>query len=128
MGSGMKERQRKDYYGIIGVSRRAGADQIRAAYRAKARTCHPDVCDDPSAACAFAELAEAYGVLSDAERRRDYDAALGSEFLPEPVQRILDDALRRLPEDPLPFLMKTLQIIGISIAAILLVLAILYIL
>lgn len=124
----MKERQRKDYYSIIGVSRRASTDQVRATYRAKARTCHPDVCGDPGAAEAFAELVEAYDVLSHAERRREYDSTLGSEFLPEPVQRIVDDVLLRLSADPLPFLMRMLTIIGISIAVILLVLAILYIL
>ena len=65
-----------DYYKIIGVGREATVAQIRAAYRAKARASHPDVCRDPNAARAFTQLVEAYGVLSDAGKRRAYDASL----------------------------------------------------
>jgi DnaJ-class molecular chaperone len=65
--------QDKDYYEVLGVSRDATADQIRRAYRRLARTYHPDVNQSSDAATRFAEMQEAYEVLSDAEKRRAYD-------------------------------------------------------
>ncbi len=63
----------KDYYAILGVPRDAAPEQIRKAYRRKARELHPDVNDAPDAQERFAELGEAYEVLSDAEKRAQYD-------------------------------------------------------
>ena len=125
-----------DYYRIIGVGREATVAQIRAAYRAKARKCHPDVSRDPNAARVFTELVEAYDVLSDVEKREDYDAFLDRDQTPPGTQvrfhsrlrPIIDSVARRLPEDPLPFLMQALQVIGLSLAAVILLLAALYVL
>lgn len=63
----------RDYYDILGVSRNASEDEIRTAYRKLARQHHPDVNKSPDASKRFAEITEAYDVLSDAEKRRQYD-------------------------------------------------------
>jgi molecular chaperone DnaJ len=64
----------RDYYQVLGVSRDASETEIKKAFRALARELHPDVTGhDPEAEARFKEAAEAYEVLSDAERRRTYD-------------------------------------------------------
>ncbi len=63
----------KDYYELLGVERGASADAIRKAYRGLAREYHPDVSKSADASTRFAEVQEAYDVLSDAEKRKAYD-------------------------------------------------------
>jgi molecular chaperone DnaJ len=64
-----------DYYEVLGVSRDADAATVKKAFRRLARELHPDVnAHDPDAEAKFKEAAEAYEVLSDDERRRQYDA------------------------------------------------------
>ncbi len=63
----------KDYYAVLGVERGASADAIRKAYRGLAREYHPDVNKSADASTRFAEVQEAYDVLSDAEKRKAYD-------------------------------------------------------
>ena len=65
--------QDRDYYETLGVGRNATADEIRRAYRRLARQYHPDVNQSSDAADRFAEMQEAYEVLSDAEKRKAYD-------------------------------------------------------
>jgi molecular chaperone DnaJ len=65
----------RDYYEVLGVSRDAGEGEVKKAFRRLARELHPDVNDhDPEAEEKFKAAAEAYEVLSDAEKRRTYDA------------------------------------------------------
>jgi len=65
--------QKRDFYEVLGLSREASQRDIRAAYRRLGRQLHPDVCDDPNAAERFKAVSEAYAVLSDEEKRRQYD-------------------------------------------------------
>ncbi len=70
-----------DYYQEIGVSKNADADQIKQAFRAKARKLHPDVSDDPEAGTKFSKLNEAYEVLSDPEKKAKYDRLGHQQFV-----------------------------------------------
>lgn len=64
---------KRDYYDVLGVDRTATRDQIKHAYRQLALKYHPDKNKDPGAAAKFRELAEAYAVLSDDAKRKEYD-------------------------------------------------------
>ncbi len=64
----------KDYYQILGVSEDASAAAVKKAYRKLAKQYHPDANpDDPGAGERFKEVSEAYSVLSDPEKRKQYD-------------------------------------------------------
>lgn len=62
-----------DYYALLEVSRDAGPDEIKKAYRKLARELHPDVNPDPQAQEKFKIVTAAYEVLSDPEKRQMYD-------------------------------------------------------
>lgn len=64
----------KDYYQVLGVTDKASADEIKKAYRKLAKQHHPDANrDNPLAAERFKEIGEAYAVLADADKRKQYD-------------------------------------------------------
>ena len=63
----------RDYYEILGINRNASDDEIKAAFRKLARQYHPDVSKEPDTEEKFKEINEAYGVLSDADKRARYD-------------------------------------------------------
>jgi len=65
---------KRDYYEILGVSRNATKEEIKNAYRKLALKYHPDRNKSPEAEERFKEISEAYAVLSDEEKRRQYDA------------------------------------------------------
>ena len=64
----------KDYYEVLGVQKGASKEQIKDAYRNLALQFHPDRNKAPEAEARFKEISEAYAVLSDDEKRRQYDA------------------------------------------------------
>lgn len=63
----------QDLYEILGVDKTATEDEVKKAFRKKARTLHPDVNKDPDAEERFKELNEAYDVLSDSQKKSLYD-------------------------------------------------------
>jgi curved DNA-binding protein len=64
----------KDYYATLGLAPAATPDEIKRAYRKLARKYHPDVSREAEAEARFKEVAEAYEVLKDADKRAAYDA------------------------------------------------------
>lgn len=68
----------KNYYDVLGVSKNATEAEIKSAFRKLAKQYHPDVNKTPEAEAKFKEIGEAYSVLSDPDKRRQYDQ-LGHE-------------------------------------------------
>jgi len=64
---------KRDYYDVLGISRTATPDDVKKAFRSKARQYHPDVNKEPGAEAQFKEISEAYEVLIDDDKRAAYD-------------------------------------------------------
>ena len=63
-----------DHYAVLGLTSKCSEADIKKAYRAKARSCHPDKNpDDPNAAKKFMKIKEAYDFLSNNAKRAEYD-------------------------------------------------------
>jgi curved DNA-binding protein len=85
----------KDYYAALGLDKSAAADQIKKAYRKQAMKYHPDKNpDDKEAEERFKEITEAYAVLSDPQKKQQYDqfgdAAFHQNFSQEDILRNAD--------------------------------------
>ncbi len=64
---------KRDYYEVLGLSKGASKDEIKKAYRRLAKKYHPDVSKEENAIEKFKEVQEAYEVLSDDQKRAQYD-------------------------------------------------------
>lgn len=96
----------KSYYAILGISSMATADEIKAAYRRLAKAYHPDCYQGGSHA--FRQIQEAYQVLGDAERRRQYERQIhkapvpkDSTSYPDP-EPLIPETRSRQPEEIAP--------------------------
>lgn len=97
----------KDYYGILGVPRTAGAEAIHRAFRSMAKRFHPDQAGAGETRH-FQDIQEAYATLSDVERRAAYNRTLqppeplaGLRAEPCPPRRAEPMTARRQPPEPL---------------------------
>ncbi|MDE1874036.1 MAG: DnaJ domain-containing protein [Candidatus Micrarchaeota archaeon] len=70
----------RDFYDILGVPKNANPDEIKRAYRVLALKLHPDRNKDPKASEQFKEVNEAYAVLSDPQKRQQYDMLGSTQF------------------------------------------------
>lgn len=79
-----------DYYEVLGIAESASAEEVTKAYRKLARKYHPDVSKQPNAEQKFKEISEAYEVLKDEVKRKEYDelrrfgGRSGEDFQPPP--------------------------------------------
>ena len=65
--------EKRDYYEVLGIEKTASKDEIKDVYRKLAMKYHPDRNKSPEAEEKFKEISEAYAVLSDDNKRRQYD-------------------------------------------------------
>jgi molecular chaperone DnaJ len=83
--------EKRDYYEVLGVSKDSSEDAVKKAYRKLAMKYHPDRNKEPDAEEKFKEISEAYGVLSDDEKRQKYDqfghAGIDSSYTQEDIFR-----------------------------------------
>ena len=76
----------KDYYVMLGVLRSASQEEIRKAYQKKAREHHPDRNPTRNTIQQFQEIKEAYEVLYNADKRREYDQSWSVSLLSNPQE------------------------------------------
>jgi molecular chaperone DnaJ len=85
---------KRDYYDVLGVSRNANKEEIKNEYRKLALKYHPDRNKSPDAEDRFKEISEAYAILSDDEKRAQYDrfghAGIDSRYSAEDIFRSVD--------------------------------------
>ncbi len=87
--------EKKDYYEILGVKRDASQDDLKKAFRQLARKYHPDLNKgSKEAEEKFKEINEAYQVLSDPQKKAEYDQVGHAAFRPGRYFRIQDPQLR----------------------------------
>ena len=87
--------EKKDYYETLGVKRDASPDDLKKAFRHLARKYHPDLNKgSKEAEEKFKEINEAYQVLSDPQKKAEYDQVGHAAFKPGDTARLQDPQLR----------------------------------
>lgn len=85
---------KKDYYNVLGIPKTASKEEIKTAYKKLAKKYHPDISKDTSTEEKFKEVSEAYAVLSDDQKRAQYDqfghAGFDQQFSQEDIFRNFD--------------------------------------
>jgi curved DNA-binding protein CbpA len=76
-----------NHYGSLGLGSQASQDEIRDAYRRRVKSCHPDMTGSPEETEDFRAAREAYEVLSDPEKRQEYDARRRRDSLKQRPQK-----------------------------------------
>lgn len=84
---------RKNYYEILGVTPDSDVQDVKFAYRKLARKYHPDVNKAPESAQKFKDVLEAYEVLSDEKKRKQYDMLNG--FYKTPKQKVKSESAKK---------------------------------
>ncbi len=85
---------KRDYYEVLGINKAASQEEIKKAFRTKAKELHPDRnSDNPNAEAQFKEANEAYDILKDEEKKAAYDryghAAFEGAIFPAPFPMFL---------------------------------------
>ena len=94
------DEHKKTYYALLGVTARASQEEIRAAFRKKAREFHPDVCNRFDAEEMFKLLNRAYSTLKDEKKRQEYNEQLMAEMF---QKQVVDPSKRHISEFNNPF-------------------------
>lgn len=79
------------YYDILGINKNATLNEIKAAYKSLAKKYHPDI--NPNTSDLFKQINEAYSVLSDSVKRREYDNLLSNDDCDLDIEDLTDDDL-----------------------------------
>jgi curved DNA-binding protein CbpA len=88
----------QDHYARLGVASSASAEAIKAAYRKKAAQYHPDKNPSPDAAARFREVQQAYEVLGDAQRRKEFDEYRQRSLIEDPLPVASEIAAKYIQE------------------------------
>ncbi|HXK57159.1 MAG: DnaJ domain-containing protein [Gammaproteobacteria bacterium] len=91
---------KKTYYALLGVTARSSAEEIRAAFRKKAREFHPDVCNRFDAEEMFKLINKAYATLKDREKRQKYNELLMEEMF---QKQVVDPSKKHIKNFYYPF-------------------------
>lgn len=91
---------KKTYYALLGVTARASQEEIRAAFRKKAREFHPDVCNRFDAEEMFKLLNKAYSTLKDPQKRQEYNESLMAEMF---QKQVVDPSKEHISRFNFPF-------------------------
>ena len=111
-----------DHYEVLGVEPWASSDMVKQAYRTRVKQCHPDIDPSPKAHHRFLVVQEAYTVLSDPQKRKNFDERLlqcrsANEERPTPVPKFEGHQYKRAAQVQVP--LPTFAFIGLHMTGLL---------